>query len=236
MRSFVAGLLEAFGATSLVGLSDALLAVAADASEAFAAERIASWSSTRAGVDLDVALSEPVVGVKETVDGWLSPRFLERYHRSGAVQTWTLAFAEVLKREIQQVAGHFVLRLLTLPESLTLELTAESWFSILSDDEAEIISAIIASNITVGAPIDAWVSYDVIDEPIVVLGVISQRESFQKKPKSVCEIESWLTGDLIVEHAVEGRLLQDVFSSQVLLIEPSCVSCVGGYVTHGPAI
>jgi len=173
MGGFVVRLLEAFGAASLVGLSDALLAVAADASEAFAAERIASWSCTRAGVDLDVALSELVMGVKETLDGWLPPLLPELYHRSGAVQTWALALAEVLKREVQQVAGHFVLGLLALPESLALELTAEPWLGILSDDEAEIVSAVVASNVTVGAPIDAWVSYDMIDEPIVVLGVIS---------------------------------------------------------------
>jgi hypothetical protein len=173
MCSFVAGLFEAFGAASLVGLSNALLAVAADASEAFAAERIASWSCARAGVDLDVLLSEPVMGVKETLDDDFTPLFPELYHRSGAVQTWALAFAEVLKREIQQVAGHFVLGLLTLPESLALELTAEPWLGILSDDEAETIGAVVASNVTVGAPIDAWVSYDMIDEPIVVLGVIS---------------------------------------------------------------
>ena len=172
MSSFVVRLLEAFGATSLVGLPNALSAVAADASEAFAAERIASWSCARAGVDLDVVLSELVMGVKEALDGWLPPLLPVLCHRFGAVQTWASALTEVLQRKIQQVAGHFVLGLLTLPELLALELTAESWLGVLSDDKAEVISTVVASNVTVGAPIDAWVSYNMIDEPIVVLGVI----------------------------------------------------------------
>lgn len=154
--------------------------------------------------------SELVVGIKEALDGWKPPRLPELYHRSGAVQTWALTFAEVLKREIQQVAGHFVLRLLTFPEPLALELAAEPWLRVLGDDEAEIVSAVVSSNITVRAPIDAWVPYNMIDEPIVVLAVISKRKSFQEKPNTVCEIESWLARDLVVEHTVESRLLQDI--------------------------
>lgn len=51
MGGFVVRYLVAFGAASLVRVANALLAVVADASEAFATEGIASWSSAGGGFE-----------------------------------------------------------------------------------------------------------------------------------------------------------------------------------------
>ena len=69
MSCFVDGLIETFSTASLIGLSDALLAVAADSGKAFTTERKASWSCTSGGVNLHVVLLERVMGSKETCDG-----------------------------------------------------------------------------------------------------------------------------------------------------------------------
>jgi len=85
MSNFVFFHFEAFGAASLVGLSNALLAVTAYASEAFSTEWIASWPCTSSGVDLDVLFSECVMGTKETLNGCFLILFTEIYHCSCAV-------------------------------------------------------------------------------------------------------------------------------------------------------
>ena len=87
MGNFVFFHFEAFGAASFIGLSDALLAVAADSGKAFTTERKASWSCTSGGVNLDVVLLERVMGAKETCDGCFLILFTEIYHSSCAVQT-----------------------------------------------------------------------------------------------------------------------------------------------------
>ena len=69
MSCFVEGLIETFSAASLIGLSNAFLAVAADSGKAFTTERKASWSCTSGGVNLDVVLLECVMGAKETCNG-----------------------------------------------------------------------------------------------------------------------------------------------------------------------